>query len=440
MGRRSKTNVLKVLMNGILVGIWTVKSSGQYEFVYDRDWLSSSSARPLSLSMPLRSEGYKDDLVSAFFDNLLPDSDQIRRRIQARFGTASSSPFDLLAEIGRDCVGAIQLLPEGQDPGDIRCVNGIPVNENEIEQLLGDAISSARHYGNEDFRISIAGAQEKTALLKYQGQWLKPHGSTPTTHIFKLPIGQAGQTGIDMTTSLENEWLCAQIIRAYGIPVANCEMTQFGSRQTLVVERFDRKFSQDGSWIMRLPQEDFCQATGTPPGNKYESDGGPGITKIMTILLGSRNPETDREDFFRTQIVFWLLCGIDGHAKNFSLFIEAGGSYRMTPRYDVLSAYPVLGHAAKNISPNKVKMAMAVFGKNRHYKCEEILPRHFIQTGIHCGLGESSASIVRSMAEATPKVIQDVMAVLPPNFPESVGKPILDGLSLSAQRLYDVEK
>ena len=438
MGRRSKTHALKIWMNGILVGTWTVKPSGQCEFVYASNWLGSPSARSLSLSMPLRSEAYKDDLVSAFFDNLLPDSDQIRRRIQSRFGTASSSPFDLLTEIGRDCVGAIQLLPEGQDPGDVRRINGVPVDENKVEQLLDDAVSLGRH-DDEDFRISIAGAQEKTALLKYRGQWLKPHGSTPTTHIFKLPIGQAGQTGIDMTTSVENEWLCTQIIRAYGIPVANCEMMQFGGRKALVVERFDRKFSQDGSWIMRLPQEDFCQATGTPPGKKYENDGGPGISRIMTILLGSQNPETDREDFFRTQIAFWLLCGIDGHAKNFSLFIEAGGSYRMTPRYDVLSAYPVLGHGPNKLSPNKVRMAMAVFGKNRHYQWEEISPRHFIQTGTHCGLGESSASIVRSMAEATPKVIQDVMASLPSDFPESVGETILDGLSLSAQRLHDVK-
>ncbi|OGC90585.1 MAG: hypothetical protein A2W25_01385 [candidate division Zixibacteria bacterium RBG_16_53_22] len=133
------------------------------------------------------------------------------------------------------------------------------------------------------------------------------------------------------------------------------------------------------------------------------------------------------------------MCGIDGHAKNFSLFIEAGGSYRMTPRYDVLSAYPVLGHGPNKLSPNKVRMAMAVFGKNRHYQWEEISPRHFIQTGTHCGLGESSASIVRSMAEATPKVIQDVMASLPSDFPESVGETILDGLSLSAQRLHDVK-
>lgn len=217
MGRRSKTQVLRVWMNGISVGKWTARPTGAYELAYDREWLYSLAARPLSLSMPLRTETYKDDRVRAFFDNLLPDNDQIRQRIQARFGTSSSSPFDLLAEIGRDCVGAIQLLPDGQDPGDVRRIDGVAVNENAIDRLLGNVISFGRYdHDDEDFRISIAGAQEKTALLLHQGQWLKPHGATPTTHIFKLPIGQAGQTGIDMTTSVENEWLCAQIIRAYG--------------------------------------------------------------------------------------------------------------------------------------------------------------------------------------------------------------------------------
>lgn len=436
MGRRSKTQVLRVWMNGISVGTWTVRPTGAYELAYDQEWLGRSVARPLSLSMPLRSEAYKDDRVRAFFDNLLPDSDQVRQRIQARFGTSSFSPFDLLAEVGRDCVGAIQLLPDGQDPGDVRRIDGVAVNEDEIDQLLVNAISFGRfHHDDEDFRISLAGAQEKTALLRHQGQWFKPHGATPTTHIFKLPIGQAGQAGIDMTTSVENEWLCAQIIRTYGIPIAGCEMMQFGGRKVLVVDRFDRKPSNDGAWIMRLPQEDFCQATATPPGRKYENDGGPGIGAITDILLGSKDPEADRMDFYRTQIAFWLLCAIDGHAKNFSLFIEAGGSYRMTPRYDVLSAYPALGHGANKLSPNKVKMAMAFWGKNRHYHWDEIQPRHLIHTGMQCGVAENCAGIVRDMAEATPGVIQSVARMLPDNFPANVANPILEGLGRKAKQL-----
>jgi serine/threonine-protein kinase HipA len=423
-------------MNGISVGVWTVGSTGVNEFTYDKEWLSLSTSRPLSLSMPMRSEAYKDDRVRAFFDNLLPDNDQIRQRIQERFGTSSSSPFDLLTEIGRDCVGAIQLLPDGDLPGNVRTITGVAVNDEEIEQLLGNAISLGRqNQDDEDFRISIAGAQEKTALLRYQGQWLKPHDATPTTHIFKLPTGQPGQPGIDLTTSVENEWLCEQIMRGYGIEASRSEIMEFGARKVLVVERFDRRFSEDKSWILRLPQEDFCQATGTPPGKKYENDGGPGINKIMSILLGSKNADQDRLDFFKTQIAFWMLCAIDGHAKNFSLFIESGGSYRMTPRYDVLSAYPVLGHGANKLSPHKVKMAMAITGKNRHYRWDDILPRHFIETGAQCGLREDCATVIQKMAEATPGVISKIKGILPEEFPESVSEPILTGLEEAAKKL-----
>ncbi len=177
-----------------------------------------------------------------------------------------------------------------------------------------------------------------------------------------------GPQGIDLSTSVENEWLCVQILQAYGIPVAECRMATFGEHRTLIVERFDRKLASDKSWWLRLPQEDFCQATATPPALKYESDGGPGIRRILEVLQGSERAEEDRRDFLRTQVVFWLLAAIDGHAKNFSLFLLPGGAYRLTPRYDVLSAHPVLGNGRGRLARQKVRMAMAVWGANRHYR------------------------------------------------------------------------
>lgn len=436
MGRPSKNQTLCVWMNGLIVGDWKVGTNGTNEFTYDKSWLSQAEARPISLSMPLRSEPYKGERVRAYFDNLLPDNEQIRQRIQSNFGTSSISPFDLLTEIGRDCVGAIQLLPYGDDPKNLHKIEGTPVNNEEIEQLLSRAISFGKQAKNdEDFRISIAGAQEKTALLKHQGQWLKPHNATPTTHIFKLPIGQTDKLGIDLSTSVENEWLCEQILKAYGIESSNSEIMQFGKKKVLVVERFDRRISKNDSWIIRLPQEDFCQATGTASGKKYESDGGPGISNIMNILLGSNNAEQDRLNFFKTQVIFWMLCAIDGHAKNFSLFIEPGGSYRMTPRYDVLSAYPVLGHESNKLSANKVKMAMAFTGKNRHYHWDVILKRHMIETGRQCGLNEDCVSVIQKLAEITPTVIQDIQSIIPKGFPENVSHPILIGLENSYKRI-----
>lgn len=437
MGRRAKSRSLGAWMNGELVGHWMVKASGIYEFSYDAQWLDSSSARPVSLSMPLRppQQPYRGDVVRAFFDNLLPDNDQIRQRIQARFNAPSTAPFDLLAEVGRDCVGALQLLPAGQAPEGVKRIEGTPVSDNKIGQILIDTLAPGRYQDKDEFRISLAGAQEKTALLRHEGRWFKPKGSTPTTHILKLPIGASGAAGIDLTTSIENEWLCTQILREYGIPIARCEMNQFGDQRVLVVERFDRRLVSDKSWIVRLPQEDMCQAAGTPPGRRYESDGGPGIKAIMDLLLGSNNAEVDRQDFFRTQVVFWMLCAIDGHAKNFSVFIEAGGSYRLTPRYDVLSAYPVLGHGAHLLSPNKVTMAMAWLGKNRHYRWHDISAQHVHETARRCGLLDSGKGIVEALVEATPKVIEHVRAVIPVGFPDGVARPILKGLQGAVQRL-----
>lgn len=428
-------------MNGDLVGRWAFASAAQ-EFTYEESWLASATARPISLSMPLRpaAQAYKGARVEAFFENLLPDNRLIRERLQRLFQTPSTRAFDLLAEIGRDCVGALQLLPEDDRPRNVKQIKGETLTNADVERVLSatlnpGALGQIADEAN-DFRISLAGAQEKTALLWHANRWQKPLGATPTTHIFKLPIGVA-HTGIDLSTSVENEWLCAQVVRAYGIEIAQCAMESFGRYKVLVVERFDRRLAEDGSWWIRLPQEDLCQATGTAPNLKYENDGGPGIRRIMELLLGSTHSAADRRDFFRTQIVFWLLCAIDGHAKNFSLFLLPQGSYRLTPRYDVLSAYPVLGHGVDKLSPKKVKMAMALEGSNRHYHWEKIMRRHFMETATRCGMGNEIESIVEETIEATPHVLAAVDDKIPRGFPAAVADGILSGVKMAAKRLKE---
>lgn len=435
MARPSKSRALSVWMNGERVGTWVTHPAKPDEFGYTPEWLTTDGARPISLSMPLRPTEYKGETVTAYFDNLLPDSRRIRERIQRHFGASSSGAFDLLAEIGRDCVGAIQLLPDSVPTPEVRKIEGVTLTRKDVEHLLADLLrpTLVGTVESDNFRISLAGAQEKTALLRLNEKWMRPKGTTPTTHILKLPIGTGGG-GIDLTTSVENEWLCAEILREYGVPVAQCSMDRFGEQQVLVVERFDRRISSDGSWIVRLPQEDLCQATGVPSDRKYEADGGPGIRKIMGLLLGSSRADEDRRDFFKTQILYWLFCAIDGHAKNFSLFLEAGGGYRLTPRYDVLSAFPVLGTSKRMLSPKKVKMAMAVEGKNRHYLWHSILGRHWEETAKRCGLGSVFRSLVAELLDRTPGAIESVSSRLPKKFPDSVASPILDGLRASASR------
>jgi serine/threonine-protein kinase HipA len=436
VARPSKSRALAVWMNGEHVGTWVAHPAKSDEFRYTPEWLTADGARPISLSMPLRPTEYKGEMVTAYFDNLLPDSRRIRDRIQRHFGASSSGAFDLLTEIGRDCVGAIQLLPESGPTPNVRKIEGDKLTRGNVERLLSDLLQTTPGGtdASDDFRISLAGAQEKTALLRLKGQWMRPKGTTPTTHILKLPIGTGGG-GIDLTTSVENEWLCAEILREYAVPVARCSMDRFGDQQVLVVERFDRRMSSDGSWIVRLPQEDLCQATGVPSDRKYEADGGPGIRTIMGLLLGSSRADEDRQDFFKTQILYGLLCAIDGHAKNFSVFLEAGGGYRLTPRYDVLSAFPVLGTSTRKLSPKKVKMAMAVEGKQRHYLWHSILYRHWEETAKRCGLGSVFGSLVAELVDRAPEVVDSVSSRLPKGFPDSVASPILEGLRASASRL-----
>jgi len=239
-----------------------------------------------------------------------------------------------------------------------------------------------------------------------------------------------------MKTSVENEWLCSKLMQAYGLNTAHCDIAQFGDQKALIVERFDRVLASDKSWIVRLPQEDLCQATGTSYLKKYQSDGGPGIDRILGLLRTSNHAKQDREDFLKCQIVFWLLAAIDGHAKNFSIRIEAKGNYHLTPFYDVLSAYPVMGNKAGQLSPQKAKLAMGVRGEqNMHYKLAEIQRRHWIETAQRNGIGDEGEAIVNELRARTPGVIATVRTQLPADFPEAVSGPILAGLAKAAKKL-----
>jgi serine/threonine-protein kinase HipA len=437
MGRKSKTRSLDVWMNGEHVGRWTLTNRGEHRFSYSESWLTSEHARPLSVSMPLlpAEELYRGAAVETFFDNLLPDSDAIRREMMTRFQAETAKPFDLLSEVGRDCVGAVQLMPAGTPPDDVRSVRSSALSDTDVAELLRTVrVSGFGATDADDFRVSLAGNQEKTALLWTKGRWHRPKGTTPTTHIVKLPMADASTLGIDMSHSVENEWLCSRLLAAFGVPVARCEIQVFDDVKALVVERFDRKRATDGNWILRLPQEDFCQATATPPGRKYERDGGPGIERVLQILQGAVRPTEDRADFFRTVFLFWLLCAIDGHAKNFSLFIEAGGGFRLTPRYDVISAYPVLGHGRHRLPEQKVKMAMAVHGKNRHYRWREIHVAHWQETALRYGLAHGATELLAGVLDATRAAVDDVSKALPRRFPSAVSEPILEGLRATAKR------
>jgi serine/threonine-protein kinase HipA len=293
-----------------------------------------------------------------------------------------------------------------------------------------------QHEPIDELRLSIAGAQEKTALLWHGDQWLLPEGSTPTTHILKLPLGLVGNMRADMRTSVENEWLCSKIVAAYGLPVAHCEIASFEDQKVLVVERFDRRFARDRSWILRLPQEDMCQATGTPAALKYESDGGPGIQTVMEVLAGSEQPAIDQRNFFMTQLVFWILAATDGHAKNFSIAHLKSNRYEATPLYDVLSAHPIIGNGANRLSARRVKLAMSVRGKNVHYLIDEIRRSHWVAQGQRVTLAPADVEeMIKRLTDMTEEVVAKVATLLPAGFPQDVSEAIFAGMLRQSARL-----
>lgn len=437
MGRKSHQRVLALWMNGSRVADWTISPHGYDQLRYDEEWLQSERRRPLSLSLPLQTAVIRTAAVGAYFDNLLPDSDPIRKRLQARFGTTTRGAFDLLEAIGQDCVGAVQLMPLDSEPTDYRKTTATPLTEAQVAQVLRDTILPGGGIHREDqadFRISIAGAQEKTALTWLDGQWCLPHGSTPTTHIFKLPQGLVGARKADMRTSVENEWLCAQLLALFGIPVAETAIATFEDQKALLVTRFDRQQMAEGYWL-RLPQEDFCQALGCQSALKYESDGGPGHADIIEKLVYSRNGG-DLETFFRAQVLFWMLAATDGHAKNFSLRLLPGSAYEMTPLYDVLSAWPVTGQGANFLDYKELKLAMALRSTNAHYQLDKVQARHFVRLAEHCRIPRDPAiRLIEELIATTPSVIDQAGAALPAGYPMDVFAAITRGLQWSADRL-----
>ena len=432
MPRRPQHPPLRVLLNNRLVGQLSKAPGGEIAFRYDPDWLSWPHALPVSLSLPMQETPYRGAPVTALLDNLLPDVDTLRRRVATKVGAAGTDAYSLLAAIGHDCVGALQFVADDDEPGDTSTIAGEPIDEAAIDRLLQGLTQAPLGLSRDDpFRISVAGAQEKTALLRDDDRWLKPHGTTPTTHILKTQIGRL-PNGIDLANSVENEFYCLKLAAACGLPVNEAVIETFGTTKTLVIRRFDRRWTSDGR-LLRVPQEDCCQALSVPPTRKYQSEGGPSLVDVLTLLRGSDTPAADQKQALQTQILFWLLGATDGHAKNFSVFLGPGGTYRLTPLYDILTAEPSL--AARHIELKQMKLAMAA-GTNNHYRVGEITGRHFRQTGDAAGLPKSLVEeAISEISETGQTALAKVETDLPADFPAAIHDAVKDAVTNRLRRL-----
>jgi serine/threonine-protein kinase HipA len=326
------------------VGTFAQADDGRQSFTYAPSWLTSADAFAISLSMPLRTEPYDNRTTRAFFGGLLPDDDA-RRRLARYLQVSARNEFALLAEVGRECAGALSLLPPAEEPtpptGWVR-----RLTEDEFAGLLRDLPHRPLLTGTE-VRLSLAGAQDKVAVRLVDGGVALPLDGGPTTHIVKTPIAGYQDT-------VANEGFCMRLAGAVGLPVAPVEIRDIAGLQVLFLERFDRIASATGE-LLRVHQEDFCQALGIAPERKYQSEGGPGFAALFDVLTRhSARAALDRLQLLEMAVFHFLLGNADAHAKNYSLLLQPEGT-RLAPVYDALSTivYPALS----------TRMAMKIGGR-----------------------------------------------------------------------------
>jgi len=388
---------LFVLLSDRVVGRVTQDDRARFSFIYDEGWRDVRGTYPLSLSMPLAAIEHRHEAISAYVWGLLPDNELVLDRWAKRFQVSARNPFALIANVGEDCAGAVQFVrPERLDAvlagetGDVAWLENAEIAAR-IRQLRED--QSAWRRPGDTGQFSLAGAQPKTALLLQDGRWGVPSGRIPTTHILKPPSA-------DFDGHAENEHFCLALARALGLPVATSTVMRFEDEVVFVVDRYDRQATDRG--VIRIHQEDMCQALGVPPTHKYENEGGPGVSAIAGLLREhSRASAEDVQTFLDALALNWLIGGTDAHAKNYSILIGAAGRIRLAPLYDVASILPY-----GDFDPMRVKLAMKIGGK---YRLRDISPRNWEKVADELGLDQRAISErIRAMADALPAAADGV--------------------------------
>ena len=356
---------LVILMNGVEAGRLDDKRS-RLSLTYDAAWRERRGTIPISLSMPMTAAAHTGAKVGAFIWGLLPDNEQIIQEWARRFHVSARQPFGLIGAVGEDCAGAVQFVtPDRVDAVLSGELDGIEwlTTAQIAERLAGLRTNRGawRRVGDGG-QFSLAGAQPKIALIQQNGQWGIPTGRVPTTHILKPP-------SVDLEAQVENEHFCLSVLGRLGLPVAQSHVQSFDGEIAIVVERYDRLVTETG--VLRIHQEDFCQALGVMPDRKYQNEGGPGLRDIISLILEvSESPQEDVQTVIDATIFNWIIGGSDAHAKNFSLLLSAGGRARLAPIYDVASVLPY----APQVQFQDVKLAMKVGGE---YRLSEINMRHW---------------------------------------------------------------
>lgn len=354
---------LLVLMNGRRCGV-VEQANNRLTFTYDPAWPSDPLAVPLSLSMPLTQERHEHDVISAFMWGLLPDNEITLYAWGKMHHVSARNCFALLGAVGIECPGAVQFVPpdridELSGGGEIEWLSAADFEKLIVELAANPGRGRREGTGGQ---FSLAGAQNKTALCRDKDRWGIPKGRQPTTHILKPLAGQ--HEGM-----VENEHFCLRLAQRLGFTVAESEVLDVGDMPVICSTRYDRQPNRAGQ-IVRLHQEDMCQALAVDPRRKYENEGGPTAVRIAQLLREkSSDAATDIDRFIRALAYNFVIGGTDAHAKNYALLLLRG-QVRLAPLYDIASYLPYSG------KERGVKLAMKIGGK---YELDGIHPVHWQQ-------------------------------------------------------------
>jgi serine/threonine-protein kinase HipA len=405
---------LVVLLEGREAGR-VVRKGDRLSFTYAETWRGAPDAYPLSLSMPLaaRTHGHRE--IDAFIWGLLPDNERTLSRWAREFQVSARNGFALIGAVGEDCAGAVQFVsPERLDriahEGMITWIDNVEIGRR-LRSVLADADSGRTAADNGQF--SLAGAQPKTALLRFEGQWGLPSGRIPTTHILKPPSPR-------LPGHAENEHFCLSLAAELGIRAASSTVEIFDGQPAICVERYDRVplgVQAGAPEIARVHQEDMCQALAVRPEKKYQNEGGPTAADIVRLIrdsvgepmrAGSRLDGGIVEDmwtFIDGLVMNWLIGGTDAHAKNYSFLIGAGGLVRLAPLYDLASAY-----GFDDIAPQRMKLAMKI---GSQYHVERIMLHHWRDWAPSAGVNRDAlVERIRALAARLPGALARVAARL----------------------------
>jgi len=402
-------DMLNVFLNTEFVGVLSKDNVGKPEFCY-----CENVNRALSLSLPIRKEKYSNSECVGFFNGLLPENYDVRMAVGKKYGVNPKNDFSLLRVIGYDCAGAVAFFEDNAQNNlkEYYDIEGEILEDEELEKFIKELPEKPLALGVNDMRLSLAGAQDKTAITLKDNKVAIPKGGTPTTHILKPAIKIYKET-------VENEYICLKSAQKLGISVPDIQIREVNGLKYFLIERYDRDIKNNK--VKRIHQEDFCQASNIASAYKYQADGGVDFAGCFEILKKTSRPALEAMRFLELMLFNYLIGNNDAHGKNFSIIYREDGKIELAPAYDILCAGVYEGLSEK--------MAMKIGGEYKHWK---ITASHFEKQANELEISYTQLKkIIKNQCDILPDIVKEVAE----SFENIIGSEILKVVNNNCKRL-----